>query len=249
MFKVVAAIVFVLLAGASYAYTNPPYEYYPYVAEDGDKPPLNYTKVCLPGSRGEKSASYVALGIFYPHTRQAVAPNYEGDLVIPETIDGLPVRRIMPSAFLGCQRLKSVKIPSSVREIGDKAFAWCLSLERVEIGEGVRSIGAFAFSNCVKIASITLPSSLAIMGPGCFARCNSLMDVRFNGNAPRLIGFVNNKEAPLGEKYFMGNDAPNRFRLYIKTGTLGWKYPYSNDVPERWPIEFGYDRSYEVVVD
>ncbi len=36
MFKVVAAIVFVLLAGTSYAYTNPPYEYYPYVAEDSD---------------------------------------------------------------------------------------------------------------------------------------------------------------------------------------------------------------------
>ena len=63
MVKVVAAIVFVLLAGTSYAYTNPPYEYYPYVAEDSDKPPLNYTKVCLPESRGEKSASYVALGI------------------------------------------------------------------------------------------------------------------------------------------------------------------------------------------
>ena len=39
MVKVVAAIVFVLLAG-----------------KDSDKPPLNYTKVCLPGSRGEKSA-------------------------------------------------------------------------------------------------------------------------------------------------------------------------------------------------
>jgi hypothetical protein len=42
--------------------------------------------------------------------------------VIPAYIDGLPVRKIKEAGFLACQSLRSVRIPSTVREIDARAF-------------------------------------------------------------------------------------------------------------------------------
>lgn len=39
----------------------PPYDLYPYQADNTDNPPLNYTKVCEPGRSGEANASCVVL--------------------------------------------------------------------------------------------------------------------------------------------------------------------------------------------
>ena len=83
-----------ILPSAVFAISNPPYEFYPYVAESTDNPPVNYMKVCEPGRTGESSASYIVLGISFPRTFQAVNGDYDGDFIIPAYIDGLPVRKI-----------------------------------------------------------------------------------------------------------------------------------------------------------
>ena len=61
---------------------------------------------------------------------------YKGNaknLVIPETIQGLPVEVI--NGFYGNKNIKSVVIPSSVKVIGELAFARCESLEKVTLPE------------------------------------------------------------------------------------------------------------------
>ncbi len=231
-----------------WAYNDPPYYLFPYTADETDNPPLYYTKVCEPGRTSEQDASYVVLGVFYPRTYQVVAQNFTGDLVIPETIDGLPVRKIMPGGFLLCSGLKSVSIPSTMREIGERAFAWCTALTNVVFAEGTTFIGRNAFSNCTSLASITLPASLSRLEENCFARCESLTNVTFCGNAPRLTEAARGTGIPyLGEKLSSFNGLSERFKVYIYTDTYGWKAPYTRGVPEKWPVDFGFMEAYETV--
>ena len=49
----------------------------------------------------------------------------EGDIVIPEAIDGYPVTRIGENAFESCKFITSVTIPDSVKYIWRRAFTGC----------------------------------------------------------------------------------------------------------------------------
>lgn len=94
---------------------------------------------------------------------------YKGNaknLVIPETIQGLPVEVI--SGFLGNKKIKSVVIPSSVKVIQELAFARCESLEKVTLPEELFVIGKSAFSNCVSLKMVTLPEKLFVIEADAF---------------------------------------------------------------------------------
>ena len=53
--------------------------------------------------------------------------------------------------FAFCHGLKSITIPSSVKEIGSNAFRDCIELENIVLPEGLSTLGYRAFYNCVKI--------------------------------------------------------------------------------------------------
>ena len=48
-----------------------------------------------------------------------------GDVVVPDTIDGLPVTAIGDNAFCYCTSLTSITLPDSVTTIGRWAFQDC----------------------------------------------------------------------------------------------------------------------------
>ena len=78
--------------------------------------------------------------------------------IIPEgTIE------IEECAFYGCEKMTSVKIPSSVKVIGEKAFAFCTGLTNIEIPESVTNIksGAFCGSG---LTSIVIPKNVIEIG-------------------------------------------------------------------------------------
>lgn len=56
-----------------------------------------------------------------------------GDLIIPDTIEGLPVTNISSYAFKDCANLTSVTVPNSVVEIGNAAFSGCSALEQLTL--------------------------------------------------------------------------------------------------------------------
>ena len=70
-----------------------------------------------------------------------------GDVVILDTIDGLPVTTIGAYAFRECFRLTSIHLPNSITAIGDWAFERCVFLTSVTMPNGC-SIGEDAFYGC-----------------------------------------------------------------------------------------------------
>lgn len=69
------------------------------------------------------------------------------ELVIPDTLGGLPVKEIGGGAFENCTSLVSVALPESVEVIGSNAFSNCTSLANIQLCEQVWLIDSDSFSN------------------------------------------------------------------------------------------------------
>ena len=89
------------------------------------------------------------------------------DLVIPDTIEGLPVKYIGKNAFSGCS-IESVKIPGTVEEIGAQAFSSCQVLSKVVLEEGIKTLGDGVFYDSFSVNDIQFPKSLVMIGENCF---------------------------------------------------------------------------------
>ncbi|MHC1765213.1 MAG: leucine-rich repeat domain-containing protein [Verrucomicrobiia bacterium] len=94
-----------------------------------------------------------------------------GAVIIPDTINGLPVNSIGDNAFSFCSSLTSVTIPNSVTSIGDYAFQNCYSLTSVTIPSSVTSIGDYVFQYCYRLTSVTIPNGVTSIGDNAFYFC------------------------------------------------------------------------------
>ena len=98
-------------------------------------------------------------------------------VVIPSTLDGLPVDTIAASAFSGRTDLKSITLPDSITSIGHDAFFGCTGLTSINIPDGVTRIGWQAFSYCSNLTDLDLPSALASIETGTFSACTGLTSI------------------------------------------------------------------------
>ena len=96
------------------------------------------------------------------------------DLEIPDGII-----EISANAFLGYEKLKSLKIPSSVRSIETKAFAYCVSLKNVifDLEGDLEGISDYAFYKCKSLTEINLPSNTFEIVDRAFMECVNLKKV------------------------------------------------------------------------
>ena len=112
--------------------------------------------------------------------------NYKGNaknLVIPETIQGVPVEAI--KGFRENKKIKSVVIPPSVKVIGGGAFVYCESLEKVTLPEELFCIAGHAFSY-TGLTSVTLPKSLEYLAEA-FRMCDNLAEINIPDDAAFLL--------------------------------------------------------------
>jgi hypothetical protein len=97
-----------------------------------------------------------------------------GVVVIPDTINGLPVTTLGAAAFYQSYNLTNVTIPDSVTSIGSNAFYYCTGLIDVTIGNNVTSIWDEAFENCTSLAQVTIPANVIGIGASAFSFCTNL---------------------------------------------------------------------------
>jgi len=64
----------------------------------------------------------------------------DGDVVIPEKIDGKRVTCIGKEAFICTSRLTTIKLPSGITSIEEGAFYYCFFLERITIPNSVKEL-------------------------------------------------------------------------------------------------------------
>lgn len=95
-----------------------------------------------------------------PGVTEAVVP--EGVICIGE------------SAFYGCRRLTSVKLPDSLREIRDFAFGGCSALQSVTLPETITSIRAGTFRDCHSLR-IVLPPRVKEIWWWAFVQCHTVV--------------------------------------------------------------------------
>jgi hypothetical protein len=114
-----------------------------------------------------------------------------GAVIIPDSINGLPVAEIGTNtsyegnrntsvtipysvtsvgaeAFVLWPSLTSVSIPGSLAYIGDNSFE-SATMSSVRIANGVISIGDGAFQDCNNLTNVTIPDSVTSIGNGAFA--------------------------------------------------------------------------------
>lgn len=84
--------------------------------------------------------------------------NTDVDLVIPDTIEGLPVERIGDSAFSDCTMLKNLDL-SGVTVIERYAFSDCTGLKELRIDHDM-NIWNYAFRNCIGLEKIIVEDNV-----------------------------------------------------------------------------------------
>ena len=121
-------------------------------------------------------------------------------IVIPETIDGMPVTEIYGYAF--CESpITDIKIGGNIRKIGDEAFYSCEKLSSVTWNHkcdvipdfcffgclnlinfdfsGIEKIGKYAFEKS-GLQKVFLPENIKIIEKGTFRECSGLRSVTWN---------------------------------------------------------------------
>ncbi|MDE6835181.1 MAG: leucine-rich repeat domain-containing protein, partial [Ruminococcus sp.] len=78
------------------------------------------------------------------------------EIVIPDTIDGLPVTKIGSYAFSECEKLEDVTIPDSITSIDEGAFKNCSNLALINIPASVVYIGGGFSDGCTALTEINV---------------------------------------------------------------------------------------------
>ncbi|MEI6193294.1 MAG: leucine-rich repeat domain-containing protein, partial [Verrucomicrobiota bacterium] len=103
-----------------------------------------------------------------------------GAVIIPDTINGLPVTRIETNAVYGYYpHVTSVTIGTNVTSVGSFAFANnSPGLTNVTVGNSVTNIGDATFYYCNALRSVSLGTNITSIGTNAFYECYSLSSLK-----------------------------------------------------------------------
>ncbi len=85
------------------------------------------------GARTAVGLAYVLIDNGTAYEVSGIGVCQESDIIIPQTYNGLPVKRVGERAFENCLNLQSVVIPNSVEKICEAAFSGCANLQSMTL--------------------------------------------------------------------------------------------------------------------
>ncbi len=110
--------------------------------------------------------------------------NYHGrshkDLIIPYSIDGMPVDEICKDAFRKYP-CSTIYIHGKIRKLGESVFSGS-TVRKAVFEDGLTLLSECAFSGCKMLEQVQLPLTLKNIGYRCFSGCTSLKYIEFSKN-------------------------------------------------------------------
>lgn len=146
----------------------------------------------------------------YIKVTKYIAEEGDGEVSVPASIEGKPVKVIGPlcfhdteidvitvkipssvetieeSAFYYADKLEFIRIPDSVTSIGSRAFAWCNSLKTISFGSGVTEIPSYCFNHCESLETVIIPSKITKIGIRAFSYCTAIKEFIVPSNVSEL---------------------------------------------------------------
>ena len=141
---------------------------YRYLDEDGNN--INVEQVEIGGRYVYDIDENTHTAIF---KRRNISDENDSELIIPSTIDieGETYKIVALGDGAGNQdeKIEKVIIPEGVTKID--GFAYCYGLKSITIPSSVKEIGSNAFKECIELESIVLPAGLSTLGYRAFYNC------------------------------------------------------------------------------
>ncbi|MBQ6059889.1 MAG: leucine-rich repeat protein [Clostridia bacterium] len=147
----------------SETYTSGKYQYA--VLPDGTARITKYTgndtEIHIPASLDGYSISQIGARAFFNNE------NLES-----VWMDQAPLTVIQYESFRGCENIRFVQLPKTLKEIQYMAFDYCIGLTEIVLFEQVQIIGRRAFSYCKKLGEVYCPDSLLYIDESAFDQCD-----------------------------------------------------------------------------
>ena len=228
---------------------TPSVVYYDPQTKGWDEPggPAGRAQIGVPASRKTISEIHIKGTVFdYAFKNDGAVIcrwNQSGAVVIPETVDGVPVTVIGDHAFQG-NEMTEVALPDTIREIHFRAFEGCANLVHVKLPAELEFLGGYAFAGCTEVTVLDLPPKLSHIGSSAFSGTGiESLVIPANVTYVGQQAFDYNKH--LKRVLFLG-DLPRCSRGRPHPGrwlfSYGGKSPKSNATVYFCPDKQGWDR-------
>jgi len=96
--------------------------------------------------------------------------------IVPESIEGYPVKVVASGAFHHRLELREIILPSSIEFIGDYAFTYCKNLQNITLPENLCYIGDCAFLGATALKTIQNGANVTHIGNSAFYGTKWLAD-------------------------------------------------------------------------
>lgn len=128
-----------------------------------------------------------------------------GDVKIPSSYKGKPVKEIAYNGFMRCKGLTSIEIPEGIEVIGKHAFHGCGNLKNILFPASLSVIGSYAFSYCYKLKDVMIPKNVVEMGEYIFpyVEVEKMSSIKVLGYTEKPEGWDENwhRESNFGETF------------------------------------------------
>lgn len=118
----------------------------------------------------------------------AIEPWTEGELAIPDKLNGHRVQELGDDAFRGCGALTAIKIPNGVQRVGARAFWECFSIVSLDFPESVMAIGKQACHGMRNLESVSIRGKVETIEDKLFEQCSSLTEINLGDSVKRVTG-------------------------------------------------------------